>query len=81
EDDQEDAPPLPNGHEIERDVLGAWEEATGEAPEDLTLHLLVQATTVVLVCSSKLDEGVIERGKAAVLALEHVNDIQVLSPR
>ena len=60
---------------------GAWEEATGEAPEDLTLHLLVQATTVVLVCSSNLDKDALERGKAAVLAVNHVNDVQVLSPR
>ncbi|MEC8311605.1 MAG: cation diffusion facilitator family transporter [Candidatus Thermoplasmatota archaeon] len=81
EDDQEDAPPLPNGHEIERAVPGAWVEATGEAPQDLTLHLLVEATTVVLVCSSNLDEDAIERGKAAVLAANHVNGVQVLSPR
>ena len=81
EDDQEDAPPLPNGHEIELAVHGAWEEATGEAPQDLTLHLLVEATTVVLVCSSNLDEDAIERGKAAVLAANHVNGVQVLSPR
>ena len=81
EDDQEGAPPLPNGHAIERATQHAWEAATGEAPVNLTLHLLTQATTVVLVCSSHLDEGTIERGKTAVLDVDHVDEVQVLSPR
>ena len=81
EDDQEDAPPLPNGHDIEHAVQDAWEKATGEAPVDLTLHLLLEDTTVVLVCSSQLDEGAIEQGKAAVLDVEHVDGLRVLSPR
>ena len=81
EDDQEDAPPLPNSHVIERAVLDAWEKATGEAPVNLTLHLLVEATTVVLVCSPQLGEDVIEQGKGAVLGVGHVDHVQVLSPR
>jgi len=81
EDDQEDAPPLPNSHVIERAVLDAWEKATGEAPVNLTLHLLVEATTVVLVCSPQLGEDVIEQGKGAVLGVDHVDHVQVLSPR
>ncbi|MGB2363011.1 MAG: hypothetical protein ACPH93_05685, partial [Candidatus Poseidoniaceae archaeon] len=81
EDDQEDAPPLPNGHVIERAVQQAWKEASGEDLLDLTLHLLVNTTSVVLVCSSQLDANTVELGKDAVLALEHVDDVQVLSPR
>ena len=81
EDDQDDAPPLPNGHEVELNVRNAWEEATGEAPVDITLHLLTQHTTVVLVCSPDLGAEHVEAGTTSVLALHGVDDVQVLSPR
>ena len=81
EDDQEDAPALPNGYEIEAAVRSAWKDATGTNPIELTLHLLVQGTTAVLVCSSEVNDEAIASGRDAVMGLDHVEDVQVLSPR
>ena len=41
----------------------------------------MNTASVILVCSSQLDANTVELGKDAVLALEHVDDVQVLSPR
>ena len=62
-------------------VRKAWKDTTGTNPIELTLHLLVQGTTVVLVCSSEVNDDAIASGRDAVLGLDHIEDVQVLSPR